>query len=131
MKNYENGGQVSENWDTVFKSLSAEPRRQLLVSLLDAPPDQPVPLPESAAMPNCPPDPDVLCVELYHAHLPMLAEMGFITWETDPLVASRGPQFDEVAVVLDALHSMAASIPDSLVVGCQRLVQEQQDNIDF
>jgi len=49
------------------------------------------PLPESAAMPNCPPDPDVLCVELYHAHLPMLAEMGFITWETDPLVASRGP----------------------------------------
>jgi len=98
---------------------------------LDAPPDQPVPLPESAAMPNCPPDPDVLCVELYHAHLPMLAEMGFITWETDPLVASRGPQFDEVAVVLDALHSMAASIPDSLVVGCQRLVQEQQDNIDF
>jgi len=43
MKNYENGGQVSENWDTVFKSLSAEPRRQLLVSLLDAPPDQPVP----------------------------------------------------------------------------------------
>jgi hypothetical protein len=131
MRNHENAEQVSENWDTVFRSISAEPRRQLLVSLLDAPPDQSVPLPESAAMPNCPSDPDVRRVELYHAHLPMLAEMDFITWETDPLVASRGPRFDEVAVVFDALHSTADSIPDSLVVGCQRLERERQSGLDL
>ena len=125
-----NGEQVHRRWDTVFKSLSAEPRRQLLVSLLDAPPDQSVPLPESAAMPNRPSDPDVLRTELYHAHLPMLAEYGFIKWETDPLVATRGPQFDEAAVVLEALHSSAASIPDALVIGCQRLEQEQQNSMD-
>lgn len=127
---YENGERVSKNWDTVFKSLSAEPRRQLIVSLLDAPPDQSVPLPESAAMPNLPLNPESLRVELYHVHLPMLEENGFITWETDPLVASRGPQFDEVAVVFDALHSKSADIPDQLVIGCQRLEQEQQASID-
>jgi hypothetical protein len=126
---YENGEQVSENWDTVFKALSAEPRRQLIVSLLDAPPDQSVPLPESAEMPNVPSDPEVLRVELCHAHLPMLEDNGFITWETDPLVASRGPQFDEVAVVFDALHSEAAEIPDTLVIGCQRLEQEKQASV--
>jgi hypothetical protein len=130
VKHYENGKQVTENWDTVFKSLSAEPRRQLIVSLVDASPGQPVPLPESAAMPNRPLDPAVLRAELYHVHLPMLAENGFITWETDPLVAFRGPQFDEVAVVFDALHSEAADIPDSLVVGCRRLEQEQQSSTD-
>lgn len=127
---YENGEQVSKNWDTVFKSLSAEPRRQLIVSLLDAPPDQSVPLPESAVMPNVPPDLEVLRVELHHVHLPILEENGFITWETDPFVASRGPQFDEVAVVFHALHSAGSDIPDTLVIGCQRLEQEQQDGFD-
>ncbi|RLM63324.1 hypothetical protein [Halorubrum sp. Atlit-26R] len=125
----ENGKQVSESWDTVFKSLSVEPRRQLIVSLLDTPPDQSVPLPESAAMPNIPLDPEELRVELYHIHLPILAENGFITWETDPLVASRGPRFNELAVVFDALHSEAANIPDSLVIGCQRLEHERQRSV--
>lgn len=91
LKHYENGKQVSKNWDTVFKALSAEPRRQLIVSLLDTAPDQSVPLPESAAMPNLPLDAEELRAELYHIHLPMLAENDFIMWETDPLVASRGP----------------------------------------
>lgn len=127
---YADGERVSENWDTVFKVLSAEPRRQLIVSLLDAPADQSVPLPESAAMPNLPVDPETLRIELYHAHLPILEKNGFITYETEPLTASRGPKFDEVAVVFDALHSESATIPDQLVIGCQRLEQEQQDKID-
>lgn len=125
-----NGEQVIEKWNTVFKALSSEPRRQLIVSLLDARPDEPVPLPESAIMSNVPPDPDVLRQELHHVHLPMLADMEFITWKTDPLVASRGPRFDEVAVVFEALHSEASRIPDSLVIGCQRLEEEQQNSIN-
>ena len=130
LEHYENGKQVSKNWNTVFKSLSTEPRRQLIVSLLDAAPDQSVPLPESAAMSNLPVDAEELRVELYHTHLPMLAENDFITWETDPLVASRGPRFDELAVVFNAIHSEAASIPDSLTIGCQRLEREQRGSGD-
>ncbi|WP_096391375.1 hypothetical protein [Halopenitus persicus] len=126
VENYENGKQVSKNWDRIFKALSAEPRRQLIVSLLDTPPNQSVPLPESAVMPNLPTDPEVLRMELYHVHLPMLADNDFITWETDPLTASRGPQFDEIGVVFEALHSEAVNMPDSLVIGCQRLEQERQ-----
>jgi len=126
----ENGEEVRGNWNRVFRCLSAEPRRQLVVSLLDAAPDDAVPLPECAAMPNVPSDPDVLRRELHHVHLPMLAKHGFVTTETDPFVAARGPRFEELAVVLDALHSSAASIPDSLVVGCRRLEAEQQDHVD-
>jgi hypothetical protein len=120
-----NGERVTENWDAVFQAVTAEPRRQLIVSLLDAGPGRSVSLPESAINPNVPSDPENLRLELYHIHLPKLAEMKFITWETDPFVASRGPKFDQVAVVFEALHAEATMIPDSLVVGCQRLEHEQ------
>jgi hypothetical protein len=123
----ENGRRVIEGWDRVFTALGAEPRRQLVVSLLDAPADRTVPLPESAANPNVPTDRERLRVELYHQHLPMLADSGFIEWETDPLVASRGPRFEDVAVVFEALHAASADIPDSLVMGCQRLERERQE----
>ena len=130
-EHHENGKQVSENWNAVFKALSAEPRRQLLVSLLDTPPDQSISLPQSAMMPNVPSDSERLRIELYHVHLPMLEEMEFITAESDPLVASRGPQFGQVAAVMDMLHSEATSLPEPLVVGCQRLETERQANPDF
>jgi hypothetical protein len=80
-------------------------------------------------MPNVPPNPEELLRGLHHAHLPMLAEMGFVTWETEPLVAARGPRFDEVAAVFEALHADAACIPDTLVVGCRRLEEERQNRI--
>jgi hypothetical protein len=87
LEQYEDGERVSENWDTVFKSLSAEPRRQLIVSLLDTPVGQSVPLPESAAMSDVHSDPEGLRIKLYHIHLPVLEDNGHITWEESPLMA--------------------------------------------
>lgn len=121
---YKNGRHVIERWDNVFAVLDAEPRRQIVTSLLDS--DGSVPLPESAINPNAPADPEQLRLELYHKHLPKLAEYGFVEWEDDPLVAKRGPQFEKVAIVFEALHAHAGSIPDSLVVGCQRLERERE-----
>lgn len=123
---FENAKQVVDRWDRVFEAVSAEPRRQLVVSLLDNPADQSVSLPESAVNPSIPVDGEQLRRELHHRHLPLLADEGFVEWDTDPWVASRGPRFDEVAVVFDALHANANDIPDSLVFGCQRLEAERQ-----
>jgi len=127
---YRNGKRVIDRWNVVFEALSAEPRRQLVVSLLDATPSASVPLPESAVNPNVPPDPEELRRELRHRHLPKLADLEFVAWEQDPLVASRGPRFDEAAVVFEALQTNATELPDSLVVGCQRLERERQDGFD-
>jgi hypothetical protein len=126
---YQNGKQVIRRWDEVFKAVTAEPRRQLIISLSDARPDETVPLPESAVNPDVPRDPAVLRQELYHRHLPMLSDHEFITWETEPLVAGRGPRFEEVAVVLESLQSNATDMPDPLVFGCQRLEQERQESL--
>ena len=60
----------------------------------------------------------------------MLADMGFITFETEPFVASRGHNFDEVAVVFEALHEKSTEMPDSLVYGCQRLERERQNSVN-
>lgn len=122
----ENVCRVVERWDHVFTALSSEPRRQLVVSLLDAPPGEPVPLPESAQNPDIPADPDRLRQQLYHQHLPLLADHGFVEWDVEPLVASRGPDFQEVAAVIEALYENANELPDTLVTGCQRLEREQQ-----
>lgn len=126
----ENGRRVIERWDRVFDAISAEPRRQIIVALLDSEPEQPVPLPESAANPNVPADPERLRTDLHHRHLPMLAEMWFVEWESDPFTAVRGPNFDEVAVVFEALQAHATDVPDSLVIGCQRLERERQNDYE-
>jgi hypothetical protein len=126
----ENARQVIERWDAIFRALSAEPRRQLLVSLNDSEPSEPVPLPESAMNPNLPVEGESLKTELYHSHLPMLSTVGLVEWEADPLVAYRGPRFEEATVVFDSLQSSAQELPDSLVIGCQRLEEERQQQLD-
>ncbi|ELY63545.1 hypothetical protein CYV19_00430 [Natronobacterium gregoryi SP2] len=122
----ENGRRVTEKWDDVFEAMAAEPRRQLIASLHDVPPDESVSLPESAVNPNVPVNSDQLRQELYHWHLPLLADQGFVDWDPDSLIASRGPNFDDVGTVFDVVHSTADQLPDSLVVGCQRLERERE-----
>jgi hypothetical protein len=110
----------------VFEAVSAEPRRQIIIALLDADVTETVPLPERAINPNVPVDTEEPRAQLCHSHLPKLADWGFIEWDTEPLRSSRGPRFDEVAVVFETLQQSAAEIPDSLVIGCQRLEEERQ-----
>jgi hypothetical protein len=124
------GRRVVERWNEVFRALSAEPRRQLIVALLDVTAGEPVPLPESAINPNVPVDEPHLRSELRHCHLPMLADCGYVEWHRDPLEAVRGRRFEEVAVVFDALYASAPTIPDPLVFGCQRLESERAARLD-
>ena len=109
--------QPVRKWNDVFTAISAEPRRQLVASLLDQPSAQSVSLPDGATPAMSSGDRDTLRRELHHCHLPLLADMGFIQWDTDPLVASRGPRFEDVAVVYKSLRANATSIPESLLEG--------------
>ncbi|WP_121823111.1 hypothetical protein [Halostella salina] len=118
--------QVIERWDTVFQALTAEPRRQMIVALLEAPPDRELPLPEAANPSYLLMDPEDLYLELRHTHLPLLAAEGYVRWDDDPLVVRRGPNFDEVAVVFESLQSAAERLPDQLVQGCQRLEERRR-----
>ncbi|MFC4989703.1 hypothetical protein [Saliphagus infecundisoli] len=125
-RRYDNAVRVIETWDRIYEALSADPRRQLLHSLMDVDPGESVPLPESAANPSAPPDAEHLRMELKHVHLPKLADREFAVWDEGPLRASRGPRFEEVEAVFDALFSSTNDFPDSIVVGCHHLEEERE-----
>ncbi|WP_415382361.1 hypothetical protein [Halosimplex sp. TS25] len=110
-----------ERWNRVFRALTAEPRRQIVVALMEAPPERELSLPEAANPPYQLRNPETLYVDLVHTHLPVLAEHGFVEWERDPLVVERGPAFEETAVVFRALQAYAGEIPPQLTQECQRL----------
>ncbi|QPV62479.1 hypothetical protein I7X12_17375 [Halosimplex litoreum] len=118
--------EMIERWNSVFRSLAAEPHRQMVVALLEAPPDRELSLPEAANPPYLPGDPEKLYVELVHSHLPALAEHGFVEWDREPLRVRRGPAFEEVAVVFEALHAHADEIPVQLTESCQRLEERRE-----
>lgn len=129
VENRPDAERVIEGWDMLFSALSAEPRRQIILALSEAPPDRELSLPEAANPPYALRDPEQLYIELRHSHLPVLAEHGYVDWVRDPLRVSRGPHFEEAAVVFDALKEWADEIPDRLVHGCQRL-EEQRSRSD-
>lgn len=110
-----------ERWNRVFRALSAEPRRQIVAALEEAPADRALSLPEAANPPYLLRDPESLAVELVHTHLPMMAEADLVRWQRTPLSVSRGPAFREAAVVLETLQDNAEAIPAPLREGCQRL----------
>ncbi|WP_436910255.1 hypothetical protein [Halosimplex marinum] len=118
--------EMIERWNRVFGSLTAEPRRQMVVALMEAPPDRELSLPEAANPPYLLRDPEELYTDLVHSHLPALAEDGFVEWEREPLRVRRGPAFEEVAAVFEALHAHADEIPSQLTESCQRLEERKR-----
>ncbi len=120
------GEKVIHAWNGVFKALAAEPRRQLITALNDSPPTESVTLPDAAISPMVSPARDKMIVELQHNHLPALEHAGFIEWTREPFSAKRGPQFEEAAVVFNALYDNVTDLPDTLVVGCRRLESERE-----
>lgn len=109
--------ELGDRWYNIFKTLCAGPRRQIVGSLLEAPPERKLPLPEAANMPDYRLDPELLRTNLVHNHLPIMERAEFIDWKTEPFCVERGPRFEEVAAVLEAIDS-ADEFPDHLIEGC-------------
>lgn len=118
--------EVIERWNDVFRAIGAEPRRQIVLSLLAASDEGSeeatwVSLPEAANPSFAPRDPEQLRLKLLHTHLPMLADGDYVVWQRDPFRAARGPTFEEVAVVLGTLRANVDDVPAQLVRGYEQL----------
>lgn len=109
-----NGTRGEEEWNDVFEALASGARRRLLASLLEAGPGEAVRLPDAAMAAGSPADAERTRIDLYHRHLPALADAGYVEWDREPFRASRGPDFQAVAVVLRALEAEAVLRPDAL-----------------
>lgn len=113
----EGEGVVCNRWDQVMHQLSSQPRRQIVISLLDAPEERRRLLPEAALPSTRSVDPEQFTTGLKHHHLPALAKAGYIRWEQDPFCVQRGPRFEEVGSVIQVLLTSSAQLPESLTQG--------------
>lgn len=53
-----------------------------------------------------------LKLELFHSHLPKLAEKGYIEWNRDTETIRRGPNFDDIAPLLKLMDDHQDELPD-------------------
>ncbi|GAB3677726.1 hypothetical protein [Halopiger thermotolerans] len=121
----EEAREAIRRWDRAFEALSAAPRRHLVDELAAVPDGGSVSLPDAAVPPaGAEADANELRIDLHHRHLPMLADAGYIEWQRAPFQATRGPRFEEVAVVLDALYENAGAVPEHLLPACPTLERE-------
>ncbi|GAA0669621.1 hypothetical protein ACFQDG_09000 [Natronoarchaeum mannanilyticum] len=104
--------------DEAFEALADRRRRQLLVDLLH---DDSLLVPqlsgasrdllaahesllgEYLAGPREVDGADKTDVRTYHVHLPMLVEYGYVEWDRDAHLVTRGPAFDDLRPLLEVV----------------------------
>lgn len=97
--------------DDLFEVLSNPYRRQLLIALLEHnPQDDHDRDPLNIVSDDV--EPDVLEVALIHRHLPMLEEKDYISWNRETNEISTGPNWEEIAPLLELIHEHRDELPD-------------------
>ncbi|WP_328821325.1 transcriptional regulator [Natronorubrum halalkaliphilum] len=91
--------------DNVFEALSDRYRRQLLLELLDRNPGEV--LSQSKADSGY----AIPSISQHHVHLPKLEAYGFIEWNRDQQIVTKGPQFDEIEPMLELFRENADAVP--------------------
>lgn len=54
-------------------------------------------------------------IQLYHNHLPRLADGDYIVWDQDTGEVTKGPKFEEIRPFLKLLDSHADELPENRV----------------
>lgn len=106
---------ICDRWDELMYQLSALPRRQIVVSLMEAEADEALALPGAAKTSGADVDPDRFEIKIRQIHLPMLANVDYIQWTADPFHVRRGQRFDEPASVMRALLDEDAQLAPTLL----------------
>jgi|APHM01.1.fsa_nt_gi hypothetical protein len=91
--------------DEGLRLLADHPRRALLVEFLEGGPQAEVSVPEGIDTSRY--DPEELWSQLYHVHLPKLADSGVIRWNEQQGTVVRGPRFDGIQPLVSALDANA------------------------
>jgi len=113
------GKSAIDRWDQLHEVLASQERRMVIYSLMDAPRERRIPLPEAAMTPESSWDPKRTSLRLQHNHLPKMADAGYVRWERNPFCVQRGPHFEEVEILFNLIHDSIDQFPRSLITGCE------------
>jgi hypothetical protein len=95
----------SDGIDSMMDVLSTHTRRVILMALLGDTTETSITTLERG------PHRNINRIQLYHKHLPKLAESGYINWDDDADTISKGPKFSEVEPLVQLLNEYEAEFP--------------------
>lgn len=109
MNTTQNAG--SQRSAEVYGSLSHSYRREILTELYRREHSEGFPIPVDELVKE---DlgPRGISLELYHHHLPRLADAGFIRWDKEVNVVRRGPRFDDAASIIELMVDDREELPE-------------------
>ena len=99
--------------NAAFRALANDHRRRLLLALLEHNPQGEMTVPEDDPLDRV--EADELRSELYHIHLPMLEELGFIEWDHERHTVGKGPNFDEIRPLLELIDRHRDELREGLL----------------
>lgn len=97
----------------MFDALREPYRRRILLAVADHNPrDEDEFTPDKIASDDADEDElEQLELELFHSHLPKLAEKGYIEWNPETQTIRRGSNFDDIAPLLKLMDDHADELP--------------------
>jgi hypothetical protein len=102
---------VEQQWTALLEALADPYRRQLLVALLEANPQDDDDTDPLGLLAGDERD-ETLEAALTHVHLPKLESLGYIEWNRDTGQISKGPNWDRIAPLLHLIHDHREELPD-------------------
>ena len=99
--------------DGQLEAITHVRRRRILLELLDENPQPAGPAVfDGGVSPN---DHQTLRAAMYHVHLPKLEEWGFIQWDQDESLLTKGSAFEDIKPLLEVLDDHRHELPDGEV----------------
>lgn len=95
-----------------LRTVANEHRRRLLAGLVERDTRESYTFHVSGEASN-PEERNRLRTLIYHSHLPMLEDAGYVEWDRAETKLARGPQFDEIRPLIELLDEHADDLPAS------------------
>lgn len=96
--------------DKQFSLLSDTTRRRILTELADHNPRNEQEFEATDFKPDDV-ETELFKSDVYHKHLPKLAEAGFINWDRESGTITRGPNFEQIRPLITLIHEHQDELP--------------------
>lgn len=105
------GGTADDRLTALFDVLRSRERRRIATALLDAELASTGPVPVDTVL-RTTDGGEASRLRLYHAHLPRLADEGYVAWNREHGRVRAGENYDELATFVDLVRHNDGSLPE-------------------